>query len=756
MKNKLHDPIYFAPTPKLGGGWITHKDSPSPPPAPDYTGAAIAQGAANVETARAQGRMNNPNVYTPYGSQTVTWGQGQPVFNEQGYNQALQQYQATARTPPPGVTLNDQGQYYDQGLGSWIAPSGPTGTAPTREQFTTTPQSDQPTITQQLSPAQQRLLDAQNRISGNLANVAETGLNRVSSGFDRPFDQSNLNPVQTSAGANPNYTSSVNQPNLQTSYDRGGQVQYGNGYNGQIQGQINPSGQQQTSLGNYGQAQTGFDTGGQQQTSFANGGPVQTSFNQGGPIQTGNSYTGQVQGNINTNGVQAIPTVDPEARQHAEDLAYRAATSRLDPQWQQRRAMQDTQLRNQGLVAGGEAYDAAQRDLGYQQNDAYLQAQANAVNQGLTNQQAQFGMGLAANQAGFGQAQAQGQFTNAAQGQAYNQGLANANLNNTAQGQIYGQNLGAMQAQNAAQGQQFGQNQALANFANTAQQNQYAQNQGLAAFGNAAQNQNYNQALGAGQFANTAQQNQFGQNLAGGQFANAAQNQGFTQAQAAQQAYNAAQAQENAQNQNQAQFANTAAGQQFGMGQQNAVLGNQVGQQQFQQGLANANLGNQATQQQIQQQAYLRSLPLNELNALRTGAQVTNPQFQPYQGSQIGQTPIFGAAQAQGAANQNAYNAQVAQNNAFNSGLFSLGSAGLQGYLGGLGETGASALMLSDRRLKSNIARIGTHKSGIGIYEYDIFGHRTIGIMADEVESVMPNAVLMHGSGYKMVDYGRL
>ena len=39
--------------------------SPSPPPAPDYAGAATAQGAANVETARVEGRMNRPDVYSP-------------------------------------------------------------------------------------------------------------------------------------------------------------------------------------------------------------------------------------------------------------------------------------------------------------------------------------------------------------------------------------------------------------------------------------------------------------------------------------------------------------------------------------------------------------------------------------------------------------------------------------------------------------------------------------------------------------------
>ena len=63
----------------------------------------------------------------------------------------------------------------------------------------------------------------------------------------------------------------------------------------------------------------------------------------------------------------------------------------------------------------------------------------------------------------------------------------------------------------------------------------------------------------------------------------------------------------------------------------------------------------------------------------------------------------------------------------------------------------------SDRRLKSNIVRIGTHALGIGLYEYDIFGERQLGVMADEVEQVMPEAVTTHPTlGYKMVRYDLL
>lgn len=57
-------------------------DAPSAPPAPDYSAAATAQGQANLDTALAQGKINNPNVNSPYGSQTVTWNGQQPTITQ--------------------------------------------------------------------------------------------------------------------------------------------------------------------------------------------------------------------------------------------------------------------------------------------------------------------------------------------------------------------------------------------------------------------------------------------------------------------------------------------------------------------------------------------------------------------------------------------------------------------------------------------------------------------------------------------------
>lgn len=144
---------------------------------------------------------------------------------------------------------------------------------------------------------------------------------------------------------------------------------------------------------------------------------------------------------------------------------------------------------------------------------------------------------------------------------------------------------------------------------------------------------------------------------------------------------------------------------------------------------------------QLAQSAY--DQPLNRLNAIRTGAQIQNPQFQGTPGA--GYTPgpdLLGAANGQNQYNMGLYNSGVGQANSFNSGLASLG--------------GAAIMAFSDVRLKSNIKRIGTHPLGIGIYEYDIFDRREIGVMAQELWPVRPDAVSVHPSGFLQVDYGRL
>jgi hypothetical protein len=109
-------------------------------------------------------------------------------------------------------------------------------------------------------------------------------------------------------------------------------------------------------------------------------------------------------------------------------------------------------------------------------------------------------------------------------------------------------------------------------------------------------------------------------------------------------------------------------------------------------GVAEVNAGNAANQQfgmdTQNRQQYIsellaqRQTPLNEINALMSGSQVNNPFASGlgYQaGANVQAAPIFGAAQAQGQADINAFNAKQAGSNSFMGGLFSLGAAGLSG-----------------------------------------------------------------------------
>lgn len=69
----------------------------------------------------------------------------------------------------------------------------------------------------------------------------------------------------------------------------------------------------------------------------------------------------------------------------------------------------------------------------------------------------------------------------------------------------------------------------------------------------------------------------------------------------------------------------------------------------------------------------------------------------------------------------------------------------------------------SDLHYKQNIVRIGTHPFGFGLYLFDYKPEfqqhgagRQFGVMAQEVEQVMPEAVTIDENGYRQVNYALL
>ena len=86
--------------------------------------------------------------------------------------------------------------------------------------------------------------------------------------------------------------------------------------------------------------------------------------------------------------------------------------------------------------------------------------------------------------------------------------------------------------------------------------------------------------------------------------------------------------------------------------------------------------------------------------------------------------------------------------------------------VGGLGGLAAGAakiaplFMGSDRRLKENVHQVGVDaRTGLNLYEFNYIkdpAHRFRGVMADEVQQVMPAAVIFSDDGYAAVDYSML
>jgi len=196
------------------------------------------------------------------------------------------------------------------------------------------------------------------------------------------------------------------------------------------------------------------------------------------------------------------------------------------------------------------------------------------------------------------------------------------------------------------------------------------------------------------------------------------------------------------QNMGAAQFSNQALGQAsaLDMARMNAM--NQAMQQQQGMNQNYANYQNQLRQQAIAEQMQRRGMSLNEMNALLSGQQVNLPQMPSFQPAGRAETPnILGATQM-------GYDAQLGAANAQNALFGNLLGAGAQ--------LGSAAFMFSDRRLKSDIKRVGTHAIGVGIYDFTMMGMPQRGVIAQEVQQVRPDLVKRHANGFLMVDYGGL
>jgi hypothetical protein len=136
------------------------------------------------------------------------------------------------------------------------------------------------------------------------------------------------------------------------------------------------------------------------------------------------------------------------------------------------------------------------------------------------------------------------------------------------------------------------------------------------------------------------------------------------------------------------------------------------------------------------------NLPLQQLSALMgNSSPVQNPTFSSFATSQA-QAPNTG---------QNIWNKYAADQQAHQQQQSQMWGGAL-----GLGQLGLA--MFSDIRLKRDIKRIGEMASGLPVYSYRYVwsDEPQIGVMAQEALLVKPEAVMLHPSGYLMVNYGLL
>jgi len=163
----------------------------SAPAAPDYTAAANATAAGNLETAKYTTAANRINQYTPYGS--LVYSQAPSNVDQAGYDAAMKDYQnqlnsySNTKNISPGF-----GMFL--GLGS----SKEAPTAPKLSDYTS--DSPQWSATQTLSPDQQKILDQTSALNSGLLGTAQGGLNYANQVLQQPgVDLSKL----PSTGFNP-------------------------------------------------------------------------------------------------------------------------------------------------------------------------------------------------------------------------------------------------------------------------------------------------------------------------------------------------------------------------------------------------------------------------------------------------------------------------------------------------------------------------------------------------------------------------
>jgi hypothetical protein len=191
--------------------------SASPPPTPDYVGAAKEQGQQNLVSAQQSAKLSNPNMYTPFGTQTVTYSD--PTFDQTRYDAEMQSYLNRSKSvnrddfyEMTGGAGDDSG-YQTFNQNAYENALRAVGSAPSRDAFMTG--GGVPTVTQTLTPEAQATLDAQMRVQRAMAGLSETGIGNAKQMLSTPFTPTSTNIEKGFA----DYGRAMNEVPLTTNID---------------------------------------------------------------------------------------------------------------------------------------------------------------------------------------------------------------------------------------------------------------------------------------------------------------------------------------------------------------------------------------------------------------------------------------------------------------------------------------------------------------------------------------------------------
>jgi hypothetical protein len=778
----------------------------SAPQPPNPLQTAAAQTGTNVSTAVANAFLNNTNQVTPQGNLTY---QTNPSDNYSWSDPTTGQTYSIPRFTAIQTPTAQQARTQEQSEAAryWLSTLANTRSGQLADQYSSginlanAPTAGDPSAIGQGAP---------NFTFGD-APAIQTGVG--------PFGETSQEYGQAQ---NPqlydlNAFGGTGTQQQQTGFDPTAALQYGFGAQGGPSSTYGGQGSYITGLGPWSQ-QTGFDptTGAQrtygdagaQQFGFADAGQQQGQFGATPGSVFGFGGAGDI---TRSYGPQDNFSAD---RQRVEESLF----GRLNPQLDRQRSQIQQQLADQGIRYGSPAYTAAMDDFNRQANDLRLgvTAQGGQEQQRLNDMAAQqAGFQNAAQMQEYNQQRGRGEFYNAAEAQAFQEAQARGEFGNRAQQAAFGQAQArgtfANEAQraaaaealqrgtfaNEAERQQYTEALGRGTFANEANQRIFENMRAAGQFANEAQAQAAQEALQRGTFANQAQAQGFGQEQARAQFSNAAAEEAFQQAQArgafyntAQaagfgqnvqrgQIYNAAQAEQERQQLARANYANQAAQQQYeqqlGLGTfANQAQGNIFSQMQLRSQFANQALAQQqqmaqarvaaqdaARNRYLAEQYQLRNQPINEISALLSGSQVSQPQFVNTPTNNIPTTDVAGLINQNFSQNFQNYQAQQ-----------QLMGQIIGGTLGAAGSIGAGLAFRSDRRSKENIHRIGTvfaaerqpvqepERKKLPVYEYsykdDPSSMRHIGPMAQDMEKIDPGAVGKDKRGMRYINASRM